>query len=428
MKNYKITDTDVLIIGSGTGAVSVASELLKKNRFVTIVEQGRKDDNFGTGFRERATNIYHENGELPKSDQGIKYYRHLGYGGTIEISCGNGILPPEEYLNKIGVDINDELDEISEELKITPVPDSKIGSNTRQLMNAASNLSLDMVPTPKFIDFDKCNTCAKCEVICQNGAKWSVAEKLDQLSTNDNLQIITGVKIDKIEFEDSIATGAVGIIDKEEIRIKANTIILAAGGLGTPIILQNSGIEAGHDLHMDLYVAVYGKSEKFKDKKRDLPMAAIYSHPDNSFIIAPYIDPDLWFALSEKNLSSWLNGKNLNGLMVKMSDQGSGQVMADGTIKKHATEKDKRTLNKGIELSKQILIEAGADEDTIITTSICGAHPAGTAAIGKVVNKEFRVNQFDNLFVSDASLLPHALGKPPILTIMGLAKYLGKRL
>ena len=435
MDDYRVTDTDVLIIGSGTGAVAVASELIKKNRYITVVEQGKRDTDWGNDFIERANNIYKKNGNLPETDQGIKYYRHLGYGGTLEISCGNGILPPENYLNKIEMDIKTELDAIHEELKINPVPVSKMGSNTKQLMDAAHSLSLNMVPTPKFIDFEKCKKCAQCELICQHGARWSVAQKFNQLEKSNNLHILDGIKIDKIEFNQSKAVAAMGkYVKKNEngnenknIRIEAETIILAAGGIGTPVILQKSGIKAGTHLHLDLFTNIYGRSKNYKNK-RDLPMSAVYQHPDDSFIIAPYLDLDVGYALTKKKMYNWLNGKNLNGLMIKIADQESGQVLADGSVRKRATEQDKQVLAKGIELSKKILIEAGSDKDSIITTNIYGAHPAGTAAIGKVVDNDLKVKQTKNLYVADASLLPFSMGKPPIVTIMALAKYLGKRL
>ncbi|HXZ29619.1 MAG TPA: GMC oxidoreductase [Dehalococcoidia bacterium] len=48
-------------------------------------------------------------------------------------------------------------------------------------------------------------------------------------------------------------------------------------------------------------------------------------------------------------------------------------------------------------------------------------HPGGTAAIGKVVDKDFQT-KVDGLFVCDASILPVTPGLPPILTIVTLAK------
>ena len=73
------------------------------------------------------------------------------------------------------------------------------------------------------------------------------------------------------------------------------------------------------------------------------------------------------------------------------------------------------------------MIKAGARKDSLVDSVIQGAHPGGTAAIGKVVDNNLQT-KVDNLFVCDASVLPVAPGLPPILTITALAKRLAKTL
>ncbi|MHC4592251.1 MAG: GMC oxidoreductase, partial [Planctomycetota bacterium] len=68
-----------------------------------------------------------------------------------------------------------------------------------------------------------------------------------------------------------------------------------------------------------------------------------------------------------------------------------------------------------------------ADTNSFVVTRPQGAHPGGTAAIGKVVNADLQT-EVDNLFVCDASVLPNAPGLPPIPTIVALAKRLAKAL
>jgi choline dehydrogenase-like flavoprotein len=55
-------------------------------------------------------------------------------------------------------------------------------------------------------------------------------------------------------------------------------------------------------------------------------------------------------------------------------------------------------------------------------------HPMGGVAMGaneatSVVDPEFRVRGYDNIFVCDASVFPTSLGVNPQLTVMGLAHY-----
>ena len=73
------------------------------------------------------------------------------------------------------------------------------------------------------------------------------------------------------------------------------------------------------------------------------------------------------------------------------------------------------------------MIKAGVKNGSLIDSTIQGAHPGGTAAIGKVVDNNLQT-KVDNLFVCDASVLPVASGLPPILTITALAKRMAKKL
>ena len=78
-------------------------------------------------------------------------------------------------------------------------------------------------------------------------------------------------------------------------------------------------------------------------------------------------------------------------------------------------------------MAREVLRRAGCDPSSLVVGPVRGAHPGATAAIGRVVdtNLETRVK---NLFVSDASVLPEALGRPVVLTLIGLAKRLAAHL
>lgn len=82
-------------------------------------------------------------------------------------------------------------------------------------------------------------------------------------------------------------------------------------------------------------------------------------------------------------------------------------------------------IAEGSSLAGTILTEAGVDPSSLVSTPSRGAHPGGTAAIGEVVDDNLET-EIDGLFVCDASVLPSAPGAPPVLTILSLAKRLGK--
>jgi len=119
--------------------------------------------------------------------------------------------------------------------------------------------------------------------------------------------------------------------------------------------------------------------------------------------------------------------KNLLGIMTKIKDDDKGYVTAKERFYKTPTENDYKKLNKGAELSKQILLEAGVKKKDMFITKPRGAHPGGTAAIGDVVNTDLET-EIKNLYVCDASVFPQSPGAPPIVTIIALAKRLAKKL
>jgi choline dehydrogenase-like flavoprotein len=111
--------------------------------------------------------------------------------------------------------------------------------------------------------------------------------------------------------------------------------------------------------------------------------------------------------------------------MTKTSDENTGTVYSNGKVSRKVTKNDEVKLNAGSALSREILIKAGADPKSIVVSKVQGAHPGGTAAIGKVVDTTLQT-KVDGLFVCDTSVFPVTPGLPPILTIIALGKRLAK--
>ena len=79
------------------------------------------------------------------------------------------------------------------------------------------------------------------------------------------------------------------------------------------------------------------------------------------------------------------------------------------------------------EVSRRILVEAGARPETIFTTPLRGTHPSGTVRIGTLVDETLQT-EIQGLYVCDASVFPEALARPTVLTILGLGKRLAKHI
>ncbi|WP_456326629.1 GMC oxidoreductase [Palaeococcus sp. (in: euryarchaeotes)] len=104
-----------------------------------------------------------------------------------------------------------------------------------------------------------------------------------------------------------------------------------------------------------------------------------------------------------------------------------GWFYPDGSVSKAVTKDDWKRINEGSAIAKEILEKIGADPKSIFVSKPQGAHVGGVASIGQVVDGNLET-KIRNLYVCDGSVLPKARGLPPILTIVALAKWLGKSL
>jgi len=178
-----------------------------------------------------------------------------------------------------------------------------------------------------------------------------------------------------------------------------------------------------------MFVNTYGVA-KGLDQTKEPTMAIVDHefHKSEGFILSPFIHqsrPIRFLELGMKGMLMPTTG--MLGIMTKITDDSVGRIYPDGTFSKIITEEDRRRLEKGPAISKEILIKAGADSKSIVVSKVAGAHPGGTAAIGEVVDSGLQT-EVDNLFVCDGSVLPTSPGLPPILTIVALAKRLAKTL
>jgi len=123
----------------------------------------------------------------------------------------------------------------------------------------------------------------------------------------------------------------------------------------------------------------------------------------------------------------WTQWDRLLGVMIKLKDNISGGVFPDGTISKPMVGDDADRMRRAEEVCRNILLKAGADPATLYVTPQRGTHPSGTVRLGALVDTNLRT-ETPGLYVCDASVFPEALGRPTVLTIIGLAKRLAKHL
>lgn len=418
-----------IIVGSGAGGAALARELSKRGRPVLVLERGKVEQTVGT-FAD-CTRYYDANAlKIPKkSKEGVILWRTFMAGGTTMAAMGNITRCLEGELAAFGLELGEELAEAEKDVSVSPLPDGRISAGGLRLREAARLLGHSFQNMTKCIDAERCISCGHCSLGCARGARWSALAYLQE-AEQFGAKVLYQTRVRRVLQENGRARGVQVDFPDGPAELYAETIILAAGGLGTPVILLNSGVlQAGSGLFVDLLVNTYGVTEDFNIMHEpQMAQVDLEYHPERGFLLATQINHPREVRLMELGPAGYaMPTDRLVGLMTKIADEPAGKVFADGSVSKPVTDADWQKLKAGMQIAKEILIKAGVPSKSIRHSVPQGAHPGGTAAVGRVVD-EHLMTEVKNLYVCDASVLPKAPGLPPILILVALAKRLAKQL
>ena len=414
-----------VVVGSGAGGAAAAKEL--QGRFqVTVLEEGGDFQPFnldlgvierlrktGLIFDERLIHYIFPAMRVNKTRDNMVLVRGKGLGGTTTLSTGSALELPDA-LADIGITLEKEFAELYEEIPVTCDHNQHWNELTRHAYQTCAAMGLAPAPVPKMGDYTRCRKCGLCIFGCPHGVKWDSRRFLEAAAAKGT-EIIKNCRVERVVLKGGSAVGVEGRKKGSSIFFPADIVILAAGGLSTPVILENSGLACRKSLFVDpvLCVAVeYKKSLQ----NRELPMP--FWVKQERYMVSPYFDHLSFFY----NKSWRYRSKDIFSLMVKLADCNCGSSSSRG-IDKTLTSVDRKDLNEGVGLCKDILCEMGFNPDDTFIGTVNAGHPGGMLPLTEKEAQTLHHGFFpDSLFVADASLFPASLGKPPIFTIMALAK------
>jgi len=401
---------------------------------VTLLEYGRDHRRRAYYGTYLGPLTYADKRSLLFTKEGLNIIRPLMLGGATSMYCGSAARPPAWLKDRYGIDLDTHVDETMAEIGIAPLAPEQRGAASTRIAEAARSLGYDWEPLLKFMrpqrspHFD-CG--AKCMLGCRCGAKWGAAEWVDD-AVAAGCELMTEARVDDLIIEGGQVGGVRGKWQGRPFELEAKTVVLAAGGIGTPLILQRAGVfGAGHGITMDTTVMVCGVSKE-KGIGAEPPMTWGYTDDEVGYMLSTLIDPWLLYPImamlkSPRHVLKWPKWGRTLGVMIKIKDDLSGYVTLDGEISKPMTERDGFRLNHGAIVARKILIRAGADPDSIFITPLRGTHPSGTVRVGELLDDNLQT-QVRNLYACDASTFPEALDRPTVLTILGLGKRLATHL
>ena len=414
-----------IVVGSGAGGCMAAKELSACGLDVTVLEAGRAFKPFtwdmdmleparraGLFFDERMISLLFPEMRIDKAQDGLVHVAGRAVGGTTTLATGNA-LRYDRYLAELGIDLDTEFAELEREVPQTTEHRAGWSALTERLFSAFEDLGLDPQVIPKFMaDASRCVVCGECVLGCKHGAKWTADELV---ADAEGVHVVEGTTVKEVVIEGGKATGVVVRAGGKTELVQADLVVLAAGGLGTPVILDASGIPASPTLFVDPVLCVAARWEDAR-LERQLPMPFVSEQP--GYILSPYFD---WLSFYFNKNWRMPHG-DIMSIMIKMADASIGSY--DGRhLDKPLIDSDWETIARAVDQCYDVLEAVGVSREKAFFGTLNAGHPGGCFPLTDAEAETLHHDMLpDNLYIADASLFPRSMGNPPMLTIMALAK------
>jgi choline dehydrogenase-like flavoprotein len=360
-----------------------------------------------------------------------------------------------EELYHVSGEVSDDFGPLQKPAQKFPHETLPLKPINERLMNGNRAGGLKPFLLPLGIDFDICYQCEACPgYICPNGARISAGQVVDAAARETSrLEVRTGVDVERFERSGEESIAGVRVIDRssgERNLLTAKRYVLAAGAIGSPVLLLKSGcdhplIGRNYMLHLSpivvgLYLRKTGADSTFV---KQVGFADYYFGTDDyphklGLVQSLPVPGPLMVA---KSAPGWLPRAAIDGLRKRMlplagiiedlpNPENRVTVDRDGNIGL-SHQYSSYDFERGRILTKlmvQILKRGGAVH--CLSKSFPSiehvAHQCGTLRFGTerehaVADREGRLFDHPEVFVADGSLFPTSLGVGPALTIMANA-------
>ncbi|HHO52760.1 MAG TPA: GMC family oxidoreductase [Deltaproteobacteria bacterium] len=484
--------TDVCVIGSGAGGGVAAAVLAGAGREVWILEEGPHVP------RERMTQreeemyplLYRDGGEQRTDDGGISVLQGRALGGSTVVNMADVTGIREEvwahWRQRFGLTRYD-LDALAEAEAIcrgvigaNPIAPSRLNRNNARLIEGGARLGL----ATSTMEHNRtgCVGSGYCLVGCAYDAKRSVALTwIPRALATGHATIQTEARVERLEHERGRVIAANGQIVRVRdsaalapFRIEADTFVIAAGSVHSPLLLAASGLggrAVGRHLSLQPQAPVAAVFPDEIEMFRGIPQAALVDCERASAedglagfrLEAVSATPGMaavTTALDTEQLHRFMASyRRVAACLCLVPDRPTGEVRRawSGRPRIHyrLDASTEATLLEAIETAARCWLAAGAQLVALPIPGIppvrsvdelgqlagarlrpaeaplISAHPQGTCRMGpdpatSVVGLDHRIHGTDNAYVFDASVFPTTAASHTQLPVMALS-WLGAR-
>ncbi|CAO1617629.1 unnamed protein product [Parajaminaea phylloscopi] len=246
-----VIDTEVLIVGSGSGGGVAASYLSQRGLKTLVVDKGiylRPTDMRGSED-EGYTSLYDGEGILPSNDSTVNVLAGSTFGGGTTVNW-SASLKPRHYVRrtwneKYGVPyytsprFTDDLNSVCNRMGVAIQPIRHNISNSLLALGAQrAGHPVEAVPQNSG---GHTHYCGKCQFGCISGHKQGGTVTWLRDSAECGGAFMTNTYVERILFDDKVkrkAVGALAIVDGRRVTIRASkAVVVSAGSIQTPALL-----------------------------------------------------------------------------------------------------------------------------------------------------------------------------------------------
>ena len=495
---------DVVIIGSGAGGAVAAARFAEAGREVVILEEGEylRAPDFSEDEGEMVPRLFAEQAMRTTTDAAVSILQGRTVGGGSTVNWMLMLRPSEHvldewvrmfHLHDFGAgDLGPHLDRVGDDVHAGFVPEDAHTPSNRAILRGAQVLGWHA--RSAMINARGCVRAGTCSLGCRYDAKQSVLLTYLPRALHARARLFAGALVEGIDILERDQPSQNRTPPRKQVRavvrdrtgamrgrltVDAPIVVLAAGAVGTPVILQRSGLAGGgvgRFLRLHPTTGVMGRYADETNPIAGIPQTVVcdeFVRRDGDgygfWIECPALLPAVasaalqGFGTEHRDLMRQL--ANTAAFIVLVRDGSGteasmGSVNLDGKgrlrIRHRMTPADRENVRRGIEAAAQLHLAAGAREVISLHTPIVrttnesglrafrdasvapnrlalfSAHVNGTCRLGvnpanSGCSPTGERHGVRGLYVMDGSILPTAPGVNPQWTIMALASLLSER-
>jgi choline dehydrogenase-like flavoprotein len=250
-----VLDADVVVVGSGAGGGVIAAELAEAGRSVVVLEAGPfvPETAMPTDELTAHATMYLNHGLVSSWDGSLVVLAGGAVGGGTTINWMTSVRLPDEIRAEWtgvhgleGVDgpvFERDMATIEEEIEVSPV--ANVPPKDAVLQRGAGALGYPVARIET--NAAGCGDCGTCPFGCRIGAKRSGLRVHLARAAAAGARIVPDAEVRRVVMESDRVTGIEAVVgrvggDPLRLAVRAPRVVVAAGALRTPAVLQRSGL------------------------------------------------------------------------------------------------------------------------------------------------------------------------------------------